>query len=140
MSPLSLALLPLALADTGLEDPGFLLYDIVPVEIQEGDVVPVVFLGDGFQQGAEARIGGLQVSGLDVLNPETLAGDTPTALPEGIHDVEVTQDGESVVLPEAFLVSAPDLGICGCGAVPGPPLTWAVTLGLGFLVARRRKG
>jgi len=124
-------------ADTSL---GFSLTEVVPVEMTLGDPVPVVFLGDGFAPGAEARIGGLTVSGLEVLNPETLSGDTPSALPEGAHDVEVSQDGVNLVLPEAFTVRGPGVGVCGCAAA-GRPGSWpGVALGLLGLWGRRRRG
>jgi hypothetical protein len=106
------------------------LDSITPAEMSLGEPIDVVLLGYGFEEGMDARIGGISLTGIAVLNDETLQGRTPSSLPAGSHDVEVVLDGgDNAYLPGAFTVV--EGGCSGCssqGATSG--LAWA---GLGML-------
>jgi hypothetical protein len=70
--------------------------------------VDIVIIGNGFDASTTANIGGLSVAGVSFVNSETLTGRSPSALPVGMHDVEVvrtSEDGtENAVLAEWFEV------------------------------------
>lgn len=126
--------------DTGDWVPGgdFYIQSITPNSAAQGESVDVVILGDGFEPGTEARIGGISLTGTDVVNAETILGRTPTALPSGLHDVEVIlPGGDSDYLAGAFEVT----GGCGCTAYDGytgrgvPLAAFAL---MGLLALRRR--
>ncbi len=142
--------------DGGSPDGGadeLLLMSITPDSVTVGEAADVVLLGQGFDVGTDARIGGISLVGLDVVNSETISGRTPTTLPVGVHDVEVVLDGYSSVLPGAFEVvdagSTGDTGIGGddgkgggsCGCASGPRSTGLSLLGvmLGALFAGTRR-
>ena len=114
-------------------DPGDLsLISITPVEMNLAEPIEVFLQGTGFGGGMDARIGGISITGLEVINGETLKGRTPSSLPAGTHDVEVVLDADNAYLPAAFTVIGDEEGGCsGCasqGATSG--LAWA---GLGLL-------
>ncbi len=111
------------------------LQSITPDWASEGTPVDVVVLGSGFSSDAEVSIGGLSLTGTDVVNEQTITGRSPSALPVGIHDVEVDVGDDNVYLPEAFEVRATGEGEtdgdCGCSAAAGPgTLAWLLALGL----------
>ncbi len=117
-------------ADTDVTDTGlgnFWVESITPATADPGVPIDVYIKGGGFAQGVNAYIGGLAVSGIEVLDEHTLEGRTPSALPEGVHDVEVQLDGESDLLEGAFTVGG---GCAGCNAAGGamglllPALIW----------------
>ena len=94
----------------------------------------MVLLGSGFDGGMDARIGGISLTGIDVLNGETLKGRTPSSLPQGVHDVEVVLDGDNAYLPSAFTVLGEeeiDDGCAGCSSGGHP--RGAGWLGFGLL-------
>jgi hypothetical protein len=111
-------------ADTGH---GSLFVDsITPDHTDPGVPVDVIVLGGGFADGVVARIGGMDLSGITVLGDTTLQGRSPSALPEGVHDVEVVLGSENDVLEAAFTVG----GCGGCSPAGGaaglalPALLW----------------
>ncbi len=122
------------------------LLSITPDEMSLGEAIGVVLLGAGFESGMDARIGGISLTGIDVLNTETLQARTPTSLPAGVHDVEVSLDnGDNAYLAGGFTVSDDDTGVgkpeggcLGCSSTGGAALGlgW---LALGLSVARRRR-
>ena len=78
-----------------------------------GEPVDVVIVGSGFDYDAEARIGGISLVGQERAGSTTLTGRSPSALPVGVHDVEIVRgDGVSEVMPAAFEVSDG----CACSA------------------------
>ncbi|MCB9744607.1 MAG: IPT/TIG domain-containing protein [Alphaproteobacteria bacterium] len=119
-------------------DGDFYLQSVTPNSAPQGEAVDVVILGDGFEPGTEVRIGGISLTGTDVVSAETILGRTPTALPAGLHDVEVIlPDGESDYLAQAFEVT----GGCGCSAhdgYSGRSLPLAAFALFGLLALRRR--
>lgn len=123
---------------------GFAVFEVVPAEVYEGGGDTIVILGEGFVPGLEARIGGLALTGLEVLNDETVSGTVPSALPTGVHDVEVVQDDVALVLPRSFTVWSEALApsTCGCGAAPLPPAGPLLVAGFATLIAlfRRNRG
>ncbi len=125
-------------------EPGELsLISITPAEMNLGEPIDVVLLGSGFDGGMEARIGGIALTGTEVVNAETLQGRTPSSLPAGTHDVEVVLDADNAYLPAAFTVLGEEEGGCaGCSSTQPRGLAW---LGLGLLGMmmlgwRRREG
>ena len=123
--------------DTGSDVLGdFVLETITPADMIAGEAVDVVLIGDGFESGAEARIGGIPLVGQEVLNGQTIQGRTPTTLPEGVHDVEVVlEDGTSQVLAGGFEVT----GAKGCAHASSRGGAWALLLALPLVVFRRRQ-
>ena len=120
------------------------LESITPDWATEGTPVDVVLLGSGFDGTAEVSIGGLDLTGTDVVNSQTITGRSPSALPVGLHDVEVTTDDGNEYLAGAFEVLSTDSGesegSCGCTATPTKAsLAWLVALGLPFWQRRRRR-
>ena len=111
---------------------------ITPTEAQVGEPVDLIILGGGFGEGMDARIGGLDISGLELIGENTIQGRSPSALPIGTHDVEVELDGESDVLEGAFTVG--EGGCTGCDGAGGAgglalaPLLWVAAR------MRRRRG
>jgi hypothetical protein len=97
-------------ADADVPDPVviFEITSITPDEAEFATPVDIVIIGQGFDASTTANIGGLAVAGVSVINGETLTGRSPSALPEGTHDVEVIRSipggTESTVLPESFMV------------------------------------
>ncbi len=119
------------------------LISITPAEMDLGEPIDVVLLGTGFAGGMDARIGGISITGLEVVNSGTLQGRTPSSLPEGTHDVEVVLDSDNAYLAAAFAVLGEEEGGCAGCSSRGLPSGLAV-LGLGFLslglaVTRRRR-
>jgi uncharacterized protein (TIGR03382 family) len=110
------------------------LVSITPAEASQGEPVDVVLLGTGFTDGIDARIGGVSLTGIDVVNTETLQGRTPSSLPVGTHDVEVALGSDNAYLAEAFTVRGGDTGggeSKGCSSIGGVPgMAW---MGLGLL-------
>jgi hypothetical protein len=128
-------------------DPGVLtLTSITPSTCSVGESIDVVLLGTGFSEGVQAHIGGLSITGLARVNGETLQGETPTALPVGVHDVDVVLlSGDNAVLSGAFIVEgADDTGTgkdegCGCSGLAlrgGGAFAWGLA---GLLALRRRR-
>ena len=98
--------------------------------------VNFVALGSGFEDGASVTIGGLDASNVVVQDDGTVSGKTPSALTAGTHDLVVRNvDGSSATLSDAFTVT----GGCGCSAVGDVPLAWLAPLGIGLVLARRRR-
>ena len=95
--------------------------------------------GQGFVTGAAATIGGLALTEATVENEGIVSGKTPTALPAGVHDVQVVNpDGDSAALSGAFTVEGVEKSGCGCGPQPlGVAMTWALPA-LALFVRRRR--
>ncbi|MFH1467516.1 MAG: hypothetical protein ABIO70_24235 [Pseudomonadota bacterium] len=121
-------------------DPGsFWVESITPDHADPGVPIDVYIKGGGFAEGIGAYIGGLAVSGIEVLDENTLEGRTPSALPEGVHDVEVQLGGENDLIEAAFTVG----GCGGCSAGGGvgglllliPGITW-----VGSRARRHRRG
>lgn len=117
------------------------LYAISPASAAEGQAVNVVLSGAGFQEGADARIGGVSLTGTAVQDDGTISGRTPTALPAGVHDVEVENpDGTSAYLAAAFTVDAAEAGGCGCATGRGGGTgAWLAGIVVAGLAARRRR-
>jgi len=122
--------------DTGSDVIGELaLETVAPATMIEGEALDVILVGDGFETGAEARIGGIPLVGQEVVNGQTIQGRTPTTLPIGVHDIEVVlDDGTSTVLVGGFEVTSAK----GCAHTPARSGLWAL-LCLPLLVLRRRR-
>ena len=102
-------------ADTDT-DADFFISTVVPSEAPFGESVDVVVLGGGFIDGTEARIGGINLVGLRVVDDASISGRSPSSLPSGLHDVEVVHpDGTTDYQAGAFEVT----GGCGCGTSGG---------------------
>lgn len=113
------------------------LYSIAPNSTPQGTAVDVTIFGQGFQQGAQAHIGGLALTGPQVRDDGTLTGRSPTSLPAGTHDVDVVNpDGSSAYLAAAFTV---DGGGCGCGLGHGDFGVGGLLAGVVVVLARRRR-
>ncbi|MGB0639308.1 MAG: hypothetical protein ACPGTU_08250, partial [Myxococcota bacterium] len=106
----------------------------------------VILLGSGFPDDAQARIGGVLITGNTVLGGETITGRSPSALPVGIHDVEVVAGESNAVLPAAFEVLAveepigksPAAKSGGCSQLPmRSNLLWTLFGLVGILLRRR---
>ncbi|MBT3219487.1 MAG: hypothetical protein HN348_10380 [Proteobacteria bacterium] len=127
--------------DTDSDVDVLLLNQVIPDSMPVGEAVDVVLIGSGFDVDAEATVGGLNLTGIDVLNDETINGRVPSSLPVGFHDVEVINpDGDSVYYTAAFEVFGEDAedksrGCVSSGAVGS---TWA-WLGVVLVVAGRRR-
>jgi len=120
-------------------DPGLLsVASVTPGSTSEGEAVDIVVLGSGFEDGADVFLGGLSVTGATVLNSQTIQGRSPSALPPGVHDLEVENaDGDNAYLAGAFEVIGSTDDTCGCGAGTGSAgLAWLFGLLLPLL--RRR--
>jgi hypothetical protein len=115
-------------------DSDLALLTITPGSATEGEAVSVVLLGQGFTDSAEARIGGIPLTGQALVNGETLTGRTPTTLPAGTHDVEVVQDGQSAILIGAFTVEGGKL--CATRSGSGSAVAAGLALVLGLLSRR----
>ena len=127
-------------SDAGGSDTGsdaVSLLQITPDSAAEGEAVDVVLIGAGFVDGTEARIGGISLTGTEVVNAETISGRTPTSLPAGSHDVEIVlPNGENDYIAGGFTVGSG----CGCASSTTPMRQgWLVLLGA-LLVLRRRLG
>ncbi len=119
-------------ADTDT-DAAIELYSITPAATKDGTSVDLTILGQGFQDGATAHIGGLSLTGAQVRDDGTLTGRSPSALPSGTHDVDVVNpDGSSAYLAAAFTVD----GGCGCGTGSAPGW-WGFAAGAAVLLSRR---
>ena len=120
-------------SDTGSD--AVSLLQITPDSAAEGEAVDVVLIGSGFAAGTEARIGGISLTGTEVVNAETISGRTPTSLPAGSHDVEIVlPNGENDYIAGGFTVG----GGCGCASSTMPMRQgWLVLIGA-LLVLRRR--
>jgi hypothetical protein len=116
-------------------DSDLALLTVTPGSATEGEAVSVVLLGQGFTDAAEARIGGIPLTGQALVNGETLTGRTPTTLPAGTHDVEVVQDGESAILIGAFTVEGGKL--CATRSGSGSALAAGLAMVMGLLIRRR---
>ena len=123
--------------DTDTDAPGELgIFAITPASTKEGTAVDLLISGEGFVQGAEVHIGGVALTGTTVQDDGQITGRSPTALPAGVHDVDVVNpDGTSAYLAGAFTVE----GSCGCSTGPGG--SSSVMAGLLSLVGvlRRRR-
>jgi hypothetical protein len=117
-------------------DSDLALLTVTPGSAVEGEAVSVVLLGQGFTDAAEARIGGIPLTGQALVNGETLTGRTPTTLPAGTHDVEVVQDGESAILIGAFTVEGGKL--CAARSGSASALAAGLALVMGMLTRRRK--
>lgn len=112
------------------------VYEITPAVTDLGVPVNFVALGSGFEDGASVTIGGLDASNVVVQDDGTVSGKTPSALTAGTHDLVVRNvDGSSATLSGAFTVN----GGCGCSTVGEVPLAWLAPLGIGLVLARRRR-
>jgi hypothetical protein len=127
-------------SDTDADPGNFWVESISPDYTDPGVPIDVYIKGGGFADGIDAYIGGLAVSGLQVLDENTLEGRTPSALPEGVHDVEVQLGSQSDLIEAAFTVGG-GCGGCDVGGGMGgllllvPALTW-----VGARVRRPRRG
>ena len=109
------------------------LISITPAKMNMGEPIDVVLLGSGFDDGMDARIGGISITGLQVINPETLQGRTPSSLPQGTHDVEVVVDADNAYLAAAFEVMGEEELDDGCSGCSSSQPRGAAWLGLGLL-------
>lgn len=129
--------------DTGSPG-GLALGSVVPDNTIVGEPVEVAIIGNGFQDDAKVLFGGVQASSPYVYSPTTIEVMSPSGLVEGVHDVTVEVDGDSVTLPGAFTVSpieededeAPAEDGCGCGASP-VTAGWLALVGAVGLFRRR---
>jgi hypothetical protein len=122
-------------ADTGAAD--FQLESITPANAMLGETVDVVVLGVGFEEGAEARIGGVTLTSLELRDSGSISGRSPSALPAGTHDLEVVQsDGRRRALVGAFKVIE-QVG-CECAIQPRGGVGALLAL-LGLVAVRRRR-
>ena len=120
--------------DTGSD--AISVLQITPTSAAEGEAVDVIILGSGFVDGAEARIGGISLTGTEVVNGETVIGRTPTSLPAGEHDVEVVlPSGDTDYIAGGFTVG----GGCGCATSSAPGRSGVLLFSLlGMLLWWRR--
>lgn len=111
------------------------LYAITPASTKEGTAVDVLISGEGFVQGAQVHIGGIALTGTTVQDDGQITGRSPTALPAGVHDVDVVNpDGTSSYLAGAFTVE----GGCGCSSgAAGTTIGMAWLFGVAALLRRR---
>lgn len=116
------------------------IISITPSEALEGEALDVVVLGEGFSESAQARIGGIALVGNSVVGETTISGRTPTTLPVGVHDVEVVEGSESVVIPGGFeVLEAEEKGGCSCASARAPGAAGVFGLVLGLIAVRRRR-
>jgi hypothetical protein len=120
--------------DTDTDADGDLVVNsITPATTSVGAPVDVAILGSGFEDGATVAIGGLIASNVTLSGDGAISATTPSALPEGVHDVVVTNPGGAAdTLEGAFTVT----GGCGCDTGMAGVSGWMVALGA--LAARRR--
>ena len=113
------------------------MYTITPGSTVEGESESVVLTGAGFDDSTSVYIGDLPLSDLLVVNPATITGQSPIALAVGLHDVGVSEPGDSAILVSAFEVlrlrnytaeEGGDKG--GCATVSA-----SLTSGMGLLIA-----
>ena len=118
-------------------DADFYLDSITPAAAPFGESVNVVVLGGGFVDGTEARIGGINIVGVNVVDGSSISGRSPSTLPSGLHDVEVVHpDGTTDYIAEAFEVD----GGCGCASrIDGPSGALGLFGLLGLVALRRRR-
>lgn len=121
------------------------LLSINPASAGVGEAVSVALVGAGFEDGATVYIGGLQASQVSVAGDSAITAVTPTALPEGTHDVWVTNpNGDTATLASGFTVfsgeGVKDEGGCGC-STGGDPIGELALAGVLFGLAwgRRRR-
>lgn len=121
--------------DTG-ENEGILsVQSVTPSSGALGESVSIAVLGQGFETGAQVYIGGLAASGVALSGSTALSATTPSALPEGTHDVMVTNPGgDSSTLSGAFTVEA-----AGCGCDSGAAVAGAWGVVFAAMLARRRR-
>ena len=148
---------------TGTSEPGprvTSLIQISPTEWQAGETPDLIVLGEWLQTGVELRVGGLSATNVELIpfidDPgwgDTVLARAPSALPAGVHDVEVVNpDGSSAFLAQAVEVKADGAGLgdtgpgdvakpateCGCQHGGAASLYWAPWCAL--LLAARRRG
>ena len=97
---------------------GLSLRSVSPESQQAGDTKTMLITGVGINDGAEAFVGGVALTGMEVLplsiiedsgevtEGQTLSGTTSSALEVGLHSVLVRNpDGEQSMLEDAFRVT-----------------------------------
>jgi hypothetical protein len=122
----------------------------------------VIILGSGFDSLTRATIGGLSLAGLETVNGETMKARSPSALPVGVHDVEVTRPGDEGLLDSAVLATAftvtevedesddpePDepeaeepvtVEKSGCSQAGAPASGWLIGFGFALAWGRRKR-
>lgn len=108
---------------------------ISPDRATAGEPVEVTLSGDGFVVGTVATIGGVAITGQEILDEQTISGMSPSDLEAGTYDVEVVL-GERALLAGAFTVE-PAETTCGCAGAPGSR-PWAALAVAALWIFRRR--
>jgi hypothetical protein len=83
------------------------LTSVTPAKATHGEAADVVLIGSAFTPAASVTIGGLAMVGVEVVGETTITGRSPSALPVGTHDIELSTEWGSDVLPSAFEVEGP---------------------------------
>ena len=97
----------------------------------------ITITGAGFEENASIYIGGMLAANIQYVSSSALVASTPTALPEGVHDITVQNpDGSSASLALAFSVIADAKTSCAILSTKG---TWPIFLIALMGLARRRK-
>lgn len=117
------------------------LLTITPNEGASGESTTITLTGDGFEEGALVYIGGLLCSDIEVVGPNAIVAQTPTALPVGTHDVSVVStDSGTADLAGAFTVVDTEVSK-GCSQSSNPTGMGVFVLGVSLLLTgRRRRG
>ena len=129
----------------GTPDGPIVVDSITPSSAPYGASADVVILGNGFDDGTTATLGGLALGAIEVQGEAAFSARTPSALPPGVHDLVVTTSaGDQDTLIEAFEVTEGDTGMGGTDegcACSGTGLAGGWLLGLlafPFAAGRRR--
>jgi len=112
---------------------------ITPDEGALGESTTITLTGDGFRDGALVYIGGLLCSDIEVVGPNAIVAQTPTALPVGTHDVSVVStDNGTADLAGAFTVVETE-DPKGCSQSANQTQMGVFVLGVSLLLTGRRR-
>ena len=79
---------------------------VTPASTIIGSPVAITVTGAGFEETSTLYVGGMLCGDIDLVSDSALLATTPSALPEGTHDVTILNtDGETATLAASFIVS-----------------------------------
>lgn len=112
---------------------------VTPDSTIVGEIADITVTGSGFEETSTLYVGGMLCGNIELVSDSALLATTPSALPEGIHDVSVLNSGgETVSLARSFTVEAEeeeeDKSSCAASSPQG--LLWLV---LALPLFRRKK-